>query len=155
MLQENGLLYGFVIAAIEGPKTIPSLWDTVQRFRAEHSSLVPQHNLLPWVTADDGSYNLCHFWSNFEIGNLNFFRSPPYSTFFDYLDRCAAYMLLLLMIAGSAGDMHTMPDKTFGVCLFFCCVALCRMLAWHLNCCVPAWDLRLQGGKINFSAAFT
>ena len=49
--------------------------------------MVARDNLLPWVTADDGSYNLCHFWSNFEIGNLNFFRSKEYMKFFDYLDR--------------------------------------------------------------------
>ena len=86
--QDNGIQYGFVIAAIEGPKTIPSLWSSVQQFKAEHEGLVAADNLLPWVTADDGSYNLCHFWSNFEIGNLNFFRSKAYSQFFDYLDRC-------------------------------------------------------------------
>ena len=87
--QENGLQYGFVIAAIEGPKTIPSLWDTVQQFKREHASLVPKDNLLPWVTAEDGGYNLCHFWSNFEIGDLTFFRSKAYSQFFEYLDRFA------------------------------------------------------------------
>lgn len=90
--QENGLQYGFVIAAIEGPKTIPSLWPTVQNFREEHASLVPKNNLMSWVTAEDGSYNLCHFWSNFEIGNLNFFRSKAYSTFFEYLDRCVVWL---------------------------------------------------------------
>ena len=79
--------YGFVIAAIEGPKTIPSLWQTVQRFRTEHAGLVAQNNLMPWVTSPEGAYNLCHFWSNFEIGNLNFFRTKAYMQFFDFLDR--------------------------------------------------------------------
>ncbi|KAK9813855.1 hypothetical protein WJX73_002213 [Symbiochloris irregularis] len=86
-MQENALKYGFVIAAVEGPKTIPSLWGTVQKFAKEHSGLVVKDNLLPWVTSRDGGYNLCHFWSNFEIGDLNFFRSEEYLQFFDYLDR--------------------------------------------------------------------
>ena len=85
--QERGIQYGFVIAAIEGAKTIPSLWATVQGFAGAHAGLVARPNLLPWVTAPDGSYNLCHFWSNFEIGSLNFFRSKAYLQFFDYLDR--------------------------------------------------------------------
>lgn len=36
-----------------------------------------------------GGYNLCHFWSNFELGDLRFFRSRPYLDFFDWLDRLA------------------------------------------------------------------
>ena len=32
----------------------------------------------------DGEYNLCHFWSNFEIADL----SEAYSQFFQNLDRC-------------------------------------------------------------------
>ncbi|MCQ4711893.1 hypothetical protein NE459_25310, partial [[Clostridium] innocuum] len=31
-------------------------------------------------------YNLCHFWSNFEIAALDLWRSPAYSAYFDYLD---------------------------------------------------------------------
>ena len=34
----------------------------------------------------EGDYNLCHFWSNFEIGDLNFWRSEAYSKYFDFLD---------------------------------------------------------------------
>ncbi len=30
---------------------------------------------------------MCHFWSNFEIGNLNFWRSPQYQSYFDFLDQ--------------------------------------------------------------------
>jgi hypothetical protein len=28
----------------------------------------------------------CHFWSNFEVGRLDFFRSPAYRSFFAHLD---------------------------------------------------------------------
>jgi alpha 1,2-mannosyltransferase len=33
-----------------------------------------------------GQFNLCHFWSNFEISSLSFFRSEEYLHFFSYLD---------------------------------------------------------------------
>ena len=87
ILQENRLKYGFVITILELANTIPSLWATAQQFMLEHPKLIPSKNLMPLVTAPDGSYNLCHFWSNFEIGDLNFFRSEAYQAYFDHLDR--------------------------------------------------------------------
>ncbi|KAK7208028.1 putative alpha-1,2-mannosyltransferase [Myxozyma melibiosi] len=36
-------------------------------------------------------YNLCHFWSNFEIAKLDFFRSKEYEDFFQYLDRSGGF----------------------------------------------------------------
>lgn len=36
-------------------------------------------------------YNLCHFWSNFEIANLDFFRSKQYEDFFQFLDRSGGF----------------------------------------------------------------
>lgn len=86
-VQENQLKYGFVITILELANTIPTLWATAQQFMAENPKLIPQKNLMPLVTAPDGSYNLCHFWSNFEIGDLNFFRSNAYQAYFDHLDR--------------------------------------------------------------------
>jgi len=87
LTQENELKYGFVITILELANTIPSLWATAQQFMAENPDLIPKKNLMPLVTAPDGSYNLCHFWSNFEIGDLNFFRSKAYQAYFDHLDR--------------------------------------------------------------------
>ncbi|KAK9453870.1 nucleotide-diphospho-sugar transferase [Dipodascopsis uninucleata] len=36
-------------------------------------------------------YNLCHFWSNFEIASLEFFRSKEYEDFFEFLDRSGGF----------------------------------------------------------------
>lgn len=41
----------------------------------------------------NGDYNLCHFWSNFEIGDLRFFRSEAYLQFFNNLDRCVPSLI--------------------------------------------------------------
>ena len=51
---------------------------------------MPEANLLDFVTGASGSYNLCHFWSNFEIVDLSFFRSEAYTAYFNYLDRSAS-----------------------------------------------------------------
>jgi mannosyltransferase len=38
-------------------------------------------------------YNMCHFWSNFEIARLDFFRSKPYSDFFEMMDRSGGFWM--------------------------------------------------------------
>ena len=40
-----------------------------------NAELIPEDNLMEFVTGRDGEYNLCHFWCNFELGDLRFFRS--------------------------------------------------------------------------------
>lgn len=37
------------------------------------------------------AYNMCHFWSNFEIARLDFFRSEKYEKFFETMDRSGGF----------------------------------------------------------------
>ncbi|KAJ2676023.1 hypothetical protein GGI25_003757 [Coemansia spiralis] len=46
---------------------------------------------MEFVTDDKGGYTRCHFWSNFEIGSLDFLRSEQYMSYFDYLDRAGGF----------------------------------------------------------------
>ncbi|KAI1206611.1 glycosyltransferase family 15 protein [Annulohypoxylon truncatum] len=39
------------------------------------------------------SYNMCHFWSNFEIAKLSWFRSPEYKAFFEMMDRSGGFWM--------------------------------------------------------------
>lgn len=39
------------------------------------------------------SYNMCHFWSNFEIARLDFFRSREYEDFFEMMDRSGGFWM--------------------------------------------------------------
>ncbi|GAB1321025.1 O-glycoside alpha-1,2-mannosyltransferase 4 [Madurella fahalii] len=38
-------------------------------------------------------YNMCHFWSNFEIARLDFFRSKAYEDFFEMMDRSGGFWM--------------------------------------------------------------
>ncbi|EFX05194.1 alpha-mannosyltransferase [Grosmannia clavigera kw1407] len=38
-------------------------------------------------------YNMCHFWSNFEIARLSFFRSNEYEEFFQMMDRSGGFWM--------------------------------------------------------------
>ena len=76
---------------LEGPKTIPTLWEETREFMRRRPELIPRDNMMDFVTARDGSYNLCHFWSNFELGDLRFFRTPAYEAYFQHLDRTGGF----------------------------------------------------------------
>lgn len=101
-LRANNMVYGFVITIQEYLETIPSLWKIVTQFFDEHKEYLAPDNALNFVTSFDKlrpedtapeseGYNLCHFWSNFEIGSLNFFRSKEYLAYFDYLDKSGGF----------------------------------------------------------------
>lgn len=94
-MQVNKKKYGFNIALTEIEETIPTLWKTVLAFIRERPDVVtPQRfkDSLHWLSWDHGeSYNLCHFWSNFEIASLDFFRGEAYEAFFEYLDKTGGF----------------------------------------------------------------
>ncbi len=44
-------------------------------------------------TMEGESYNMCHFWSNFEIARLDWFRSKEYNDFFNVMDRSGGFWM--------------------------------------------------------------
>ena len=90
-MRDNGKVYGFTIMLREYVETIPTLWRTTKDFMRSNANLIPEKNTLNMFIDKNENYNLCHFWSNFEIGDLNFFRSAPYLKYFDYLDKAGGF----------------------------------------------------------------
>lgn len=91
-MQDNEKVYGFTISIHEFEKTIPTLWQHTKDFIEKNPQYVANDNFLDFISDDGGkTYNLCHFWSNFEIANLNFWRSEAYSAYFDYLDSTGGF----------------------------------------------------------------
>ncbi|KAJ7500054.1 glycosyltransferase family 15 protein [Mycena latifolia] len=86
-MEENNKLYGFTLAVYEIPETIRSLWTHVKEFMARHPEHIAADNALSFISDDGGrTYNRCHFWSNFEIASLDFWRGAAYAAFFAHLD---------------------------------------------------------------------
>lgn len=66
------------------------------------------------------SYNMCHFWSNFEIARLDWFRSKEYQDFFEMMDRSGGFWMerwgdapIHSLAAGvllGPGDIHYFRD---------------------------------------------
>lgn len=94
IMREEKSSYGFTMALLEDRKAIRRLWsNTLEFFETEHPEYVGKHNSVKFITHDSETntfeprnYNLCHYWSNFEIADLAFFRSKEYEDYFQYLD---------------------------------------------------------------------
>jgi mannosyltransferase len=103
--------YGYTIALWEEPNTCPSLFRAVDDFRV-HINLPrtpawnamidqtwqpwPIRKLKAWLNKDHVNrqgerWNLCHYWSNFEIADLDFFRGEAYQGLFRHLDRLGGF----------------------------------------------------------------
>lgn len=113
LMHKNGKVYGYTIALWEVGTTCPSLMRVTSDFKEEHgvintplwnSMLAPNWMPLPlrWIqsmlhsvfhsrTRDADEWNYCHFWSNFEIADMDFFRSPQYRAYFDALEKAGGF----------------------------------------------------------------
>ena len=102
-MRENKKIYGFVISMYEFRDTITTLWGRTRQFVAENSQFLHPNNSLDFLVdgaqpskpgdkhLGNGDYNLCHFWSNFEIASLEFYRSEAYSRYFEFLDSTGGF----------------------------------------------------------------
>lgn len=89
-MHEKKIRYGFTISLYEYVQTIETLWATTKKFlqTGENKKYLAPDNLMDFVSDDKGeNYNLCHFWSNFEVGDLDFWRSDAYREYFKFLDQ--------------------------------------------------------------------
>lgn len=97
-------IYGWTMSLWEEANTCPSLFRHVSDFK--ENNRIPTNDL--WTAMMDASWlpyplrrwmgwaahhdrfgdvwSRCHYWSNFEIADLDFFRSSQYQDLFEYLD---------------------------------------------------------------------
>jgi len=91
MVKQNAK-YGFTIAIHEFRETVTTLWKTTMEFMREWKKMHPTFNpeLLRFF-GNENEYNMCHYWSNFEIGSLKWLNSDEYLSYFNYLDQAGGY----------------------------------------------------------------
>jgi len=101
-MSDHNKTYGFTITLYDSPASIASLWPATEAFLATPHGSKHLHpsNALPWLTDSKhrpehtekaNGYSTCHFWSNFEIADMDFFRAPAYSAYFSHLDRAGGF----------------------------------------------------------------
>ncbi|KAI0009353.1 glycolipid 2-alpha-mannosyltransferase-domain-containing protein [Xylariaceae sp. FL0662B] len=109
-MQDNDMAYGFNMAILDDARSFPSLWERTRTFIDKNEDLVDEDADFNWLlhtteeqgsvtssaagleaTVKDGEYNNCQFYSNFEIGSLDFFRGKEHRAYFDYLDKAGGF----------------------------------------------------------------
>lgn len=104
-MAKNNKVYGFTIALWEVGKTCPSLFRDIADWK-EYNHIptknlwkatiqaswmpYPFRQLLSYLPSRDrygDEWSLCHYWSNFEIADMDFYRSQEYNNLFEYLDK--------------------------------------------------------------------
>ncbi|KAM0443805.1 hypothetical protein ACHAO4_010387 [Trichoderma viride] len=119
---ESNKTYGFTIAVKELRETVPNIFRYASAYKrnnnltskglwemfVEPQEPKEQHddpNALPDEpkpssqapidpeAMEGEKYNMCHFWSNFEIAKLSWFRSKEYNDFFQTMDRSGGFWM--------------------------------------------------------------
>ncbi|CCH43402.1 Alpha-1,2 mannosyltransferase KTR1 [Wickerhamomyces ciferrii] len=87
-MREHKKKYGFTMALHELHRTVYGLLEaTKEFFHEKHPDYIAKDNTIGFITMDnEETFNMCHFWSNFEIGDLDFLRSKQYEEYFQHLD---------------------------------------------------------------------
>lgn len=96
-LTSQGLWEMFVEKPEEKQKVLPKM-DPKHRkpLPEEILNTEPGTGALPEIdpeAMEGETYNMCHFWSNFEIARLDWFRSKEYNDFFELMDRSGGFWM--------------------------------------------------------------
>ncbi|GAA6011630.1 hypothetical protein JCM11491_004711 [Sporobolomyces phaffii] len=92
LMQEKKAKYGFVVSLYEYRETVESLWKFTKEWMNKFPQYLAKPNMLDFISNDGGeSYNMCHYWSNFEIGYLPWYRSDAYRSYFRHLDDAGGF----------------------------------------------------------------
>lgn len=101
-MQEHNKTYGFTINLYDAPQSISGLWPATEEFLADSTNghLIHPNSAMGWLTDEKHrpghykkahGYSTCHFWTNFEIGDMDFWRGEAYSRYFEHLDRAGGF----------------------------------------------------------------
>lgn len=105
------MAYGFNMVILDDARSFPSLWERTQTFKKYNAEMVHPEADMRWLlhstrepdsmirsgtgfhappTAEE-QYNNCQFYSNFEIGSLDYFRGEEHMAYFDHLDKSGGF----------------------------------------------------------------
>jgi len=99
-MEDNNKTFGFTINLYDSPESIPTLWPETMKFLAAHPEYIHPNNAMDWLKDSNrrpehnrkaNGYSTCHFWSNFEIADMELWRSQAYEDYFNHLDRAGGF----------------------------------------------------------------
>jgi alpha 1,2-mannosyltransferase len=95
----NNKTYGFNVALYESKETVATLYSTTRDFLQAHPEYIDKNAGMRFLSTEPDTFtestgpgwNLCHFWSNFEIAATRLWQSKAYLDYFDYLDKAGGF----------------------------------------------------------------
>jgi len=99
-MRDHKKTYGFTVNLYDSPESISGLWPETVKFLAAKGHKLAEPNAMNWLTDKERrpehnrkahGYSTCHFWSNFEIADMSFWRSPEYEAYFEHLDKAGGF----------------------------------------------------------------
>lgn len=95
-LEATDRIYGFTVSLYDIPQLVKLLWSDTLRWlnTGDNYQYVNKNGAFQWLTENQqqpqrfkiAGYLTCHFWSNFEIADMDFYRSEAYDSWFKFLD---------------------------------------------------------------------
>ena len=118
LLERTGGVYAFGMVMQEQMQTVPSLWALASDFAAKNNASAA---LRTWGRGGAGEWARgCHFWSNMEVGALDFFRGTAYQAWFAAADASGGFVRerwgdaplhsLGLMMLAPRDTVHYLPE---------------------------------------------
>jgi hypothetical protein len=147
----HDLVYGFNMNILDDARSFASLWSVTKDFMTKHPALVHPRADMAWLLdpATGLEYNNCQFFSNFEIGSLDFFRDAPNEMYFQHLEESGGFYYERF---GDA-PIHTLSVAMFAPkdkVWFFRDIGYQHDIARH--CPRPAADTPGVGGRTHAAA---
>jgi mannosyltransferase len=99
-MEVNDKVYGFVLNLYDSPDSVRTLWPKTMEFLMQNPNYLHPNAATTWLRENlqnpqnfetAKGYSTCHFWSNFEIGDMNFFRGEAYSKWVAFLDKAGGF----------------------------------------------------------------
>jgi len=165
-MQDNKKVYGFTLSLYEFTETIPTLWDVTKEFMKLHPQYIHKDNALGFLSDDNGeTWNHCHcmssnltqilytcpllvVWSNFEIGDLNFWRSEPYMKFFEFLESKGGFLFFNtsdgVMLRCIASAPLCLCTETRFISLMISGIGTNPSSIAHKECSIPKGNVGVQ-----------
>ncbi|KAG7194776.1 uncharacterized protein KQ657_004456 [Scheffersomyces spartinae] len=96
-LEGTQKVYGFTLSLYDIEDSVTTLWPETIKFlnSDDNYKYINPNGAFQWLLENQqnpkkaeiaGGYSTCHFWSNFEIGDMDFFRGEAYTNWFKHLD---------------------------------------------------------------------
>ena len=118
-MRANEMVYGFNMAILDDARSFASLWTTTRDFIMTCPHLIHPKANLKWLLdpATGLNYNNCQFFSNFEIGSLDYLRENEGNRrYFDWLDEAGGFYYSRwgdAPVHTLAVSMFTPPEKVW------------------------------------------